>query len=474
MLSYFPQYFSTRAIGIYFLILATVFLLFMGQFMSWIWLCFGVVEVLLFFLCSNKWSREWEHTSEKRFVKLLWQWGLGLRIGYVLFSYLFYQEMTGIPFEFGSADSSFYQIAAGYGASLLSDGHWGLYPLLDKYSGGLQLSDSGYPIYLSFIYWITGDSILIARLIKAILSTWMVVLMYRIGQRHFEESTARMAAIFCLVMPNLIFYTGLHLKETEMVFLTVAFVERTDALLLGKKYNFKTIVLPLVLMVLLFFFRTVLGACAVMAFLTTLFFSDSQRVSWAKRLLVALWVGLVALYFVGGNIMLEVQQTWEARGDNQSTSMAWRAERQGGNAFAKYASASVFAPLIFTIPFPTIVDTPGQENMKMIHGGNYVKNITSFFTIWALFLLFFRQRSWRKHLLPLSMMLFYLAVIALSAFAQSERFHLPALPFALLFAAYGVSQMRNKDKVWFNLWLLFIFLANIGWSWFKLAGRGMV
>ena len=300
MLSYFPQYFSTRAIGIYFLILATVFLLFMGQFMSWIWLCFGVVEVLLFFLCSNKWSREWEHTSEKRFVKLLWQWGLGLRIGYVLFSYLFYQEMTGIPFEFGSADSSFYQIAAGYGASLLSDGHWGLYPLLDKYSGGLQLSDSGYPIYLSFIYWITGDSILIARLIKAILSTWMVVLMYRIGQRHFEESTARMAAIFCLVMPNLIFYTGLHLKETEMVFLTVAFVERTDALLLGKKYNFKTIVLPLVLMVLLFFFRTVLGACAVMAFLTTLFFSDSQRVSWAKRLLVVLWVGLVALYFVGG------------------------------------------------------------------------------------------------------------------------------------------------------------------------------
>ena len=71
------------------------------------------------------------------------------------------------------------------------------------------------------------------------------------------------------------------------------------------------------------------------------------------------------------------------------------------------------------------------------------------------------------------MMLFYLAVIALSAFAQSERFHLPALPFALLFAAYGVSQMRNKDIRWFNIWLVFIFLANIGWSWFKLAGRGM-
>ena len=90
MLSYFPQYFSKRAIGLYFLILATVVLLYMGRFMSWIWLCFGVVEVLGFFLCSDMVSREWEHTSVKRWVQLLCQTGLGLRIVYVLFSYLFY------------------------------------------------------------------------------------------------------------------------------------------------------------------------------------------------------------------------------------------------------------------------------------------------------------------------------------------------------------------------------------------------
>lgn len=30
-----------------------------------------------------------------------------------------------------------------------------------------------------------------------------------------------------------------------------------------------------------------------------------------------------------------------------------RGEREGGNELAKYAGAAVFAPLIFTIPFPT-------------------------------------------------------------------------------------------------------------------------
>ena len=125
MLTYFPKYFSKRAIGLYFTILLVVFLFFMGRFMSWIWLCFGIVEVLSFFLLSNKWSREWEHKSEQRFVQLLWQWGLGLRLGYVLFSYLFYQGMTGVPFEFGSADALFYHDAARYGASMLGEGHWG-------------------------------------------------------------------------------------------------------------------------------------------------------------------------------------------------------------------------------------------------------------------------------------------------------------------------------------------------------------
>jgi predicted branched-subunit amino acid permease len=109
----------------------------------------------------------------------------------------------------------------------------------------------------------------------------------------------------------------------------------------------------------------------------------------------------------------------------------------------------------------------------MIHGGNYVKNITSAFTIFALFCLLM-SGNWRKHVLILSVCCGYLVVIALSAFAHSERFHLPALPFSLILAALGVSLLTNKQKKWYNYWLILIFVANIAWAWFKLKGRGFV
>jgi len=152
--------------------------------------------------------------------------------------------------------------------------------------------------------------------------------------------------------------------------------------------------------------------------------------------------------------------------------MNWRAEREHGNKFSKYISGAVFAPLIVAIPFPTIINTPFQENQQLINGGNYVKNIMAFFTLFALILLV-KEKRWRDHLLILVFMGAYLAVIAMSAFAQSERFHQPALPLILLFAAYGVSRTTNKQKKYFTWWLVFIFVVIVGWSWFKLAGRGL-
>ena len=178
------------------------------------------------------------------------------------------------------------------------------------------------------------------------------------------------------------------------------------------------------------------------------------------------------VYFLGGRLATEIEEAWEERHMSQQQSMEWRAEREGGNQFAKYASKSIFAPMIMVIPFPTMVETPGQENQRMIHGGNYVKNIVAYFAIFAL-LMVVLDKKWRDYLWLGSFMLGYLLVVALSAFAHSERFHLPALPVLLIFAAYGIGRQENKHKKYFTWWLVFIFVAIIGWSWFKLAGRGM-
>jgi Ca2+/Na+ antiporter len=222
----------------------------------------------------------------------------------------------------------------------------------------------------------------------------------------------------------------------------------------------------------MFTFRTALAAVLVAALVAAIIFSSGKQLElWKKILftsLFAIWMFLT----VGVEIVQETQQLWEGRTENQSLGYEGRALRKGANSFVKYASASVFAPLIFTIPFSTMVTIPNQENQMLLNGANFTKNIMSGLTILALFLLLIRG-DWRKHVLPIAVMCGYLVVLVFSNFAHSERFHFPVLPLELMFAAYGVSQLTNKHKRWYTIWVIGIVIANIGWAWIKLAGRGL-
>lgn len=478
-LVFVPRSITNTAMLTYVLALLVCNVLYMRYALTWYWWLFGLAEVCGFFYFANHCTKQWARISPQTFAKRLFATALGIRIVYVLFSYWFYIAMTGAPFEFDAADVGFYNELGRYGAELLREGNWNLFPAFTDYSGA-DYSDLGYPFYLSFVYLLTGDSILIARLLKAVWSAWTALLIYKLAVRNFGEGTGRMAGILCMLMPNLIYYCGLHLKETEMVFLAVLFAERADYILRRGKLTFGPTAALMLIPGALFTIRTALAAVLVLAFLCALLLSSDRVVGWGRRILLIgvafTIVGVVMLNNTGiGN---SVRAMWQTRGSEQKGNMEWRATRvdEGGytQKFAKYAGAAVFAPMIFTIPFPTMTETPGQENLKMIHGGNFVKNITSFFTILALFILLLTG-DWRKHVLPIAVICGYLVVLAFSSFAQSERFHLPSVPFAMMFAAYGISYMRNpKYKRWFRIWCVVMFIAAVAWNWFKLAGRGML
>lgn len=48
--------------------------------------------------------------------------------------------------------------------------------------------------------------------------------------------------------------------------------------------------------------------------------------------------------------------------------------------------------------------------------------------------------------MPLALMLGYVVVLAVSTFAQSERFHQPVVPFEMMFAAYGIVSLVYHRK----------------------------
>jgi len=468
MLNYLPKYFTNKAILLYFGILVLVTVLFYARSLPVLFMAFGAVEVVGFFYFANLLTKKWSNFSDKKFNKKLFQTAILIRLVWVLFSYVLFSNLFGQPFEFEAADSFGYHNEALWVVQMINNGD--LQPYYTYLNG--RYSDMGYPFYLGGQYWITGGSILIARLLKVLYGAFMCVLIYKLSVRNFGEEVGRMSAIFCMLMPNLIYYSGLHVKEAEMVFLTVFFVERADLMLRNKNFNFVEIAPPLLIAGLLFFFRTVLGATALFALFTALMFSPTKVVGWGKRIILIVWVLVTVSYFIGGQIFNEVEAVWAARKTNQTSSLAYRSVQAGGNSFAKYASSAIFAPIIFVMPFPTMVNTPGQQNSQMIHGGNYVKNIMAFFVFFALFWVI-KNQKWRDYTLIGAFTIGYLAIIAMS-FAQAERFHQPALPFLLVFAAFGVSKITNSTKKYFTWYMAFIFVALVAWSWFKLAGRGMV
>ena len=275
MLHYFPKYFTTKAIALYIIVLMIIPVAFSGYGMSWLWILFGVVEVTSFFYFTNILTKRWAEYSERTFLRQLFITAFVIRVVWVVFSYFFYISMTGKMFEFEAADSIFYHESGLLGASSMRNGTFNIV----EFMSGVELSDRGYPFYLSLIYYITGDSIIVTRLIKALIGAFTCILIYRLTKRIFDNpAIARIAGILCMLMPNLIYYCGLHLKEIEMTFLIILFLERTDYVIRSQRYNFINISLPILAASLLFFFRTVIGVTAIFSFFTALAFSSSQHI----------------------------------------------------------------------------------------------------------------------------------------------------------------------------------------------------
>ena len=473
----FPTKVTHYAVITYFAAMMGCIALYRTHIMDVQWWVFGLVEVLGFFYFANACSRGWISFRPRRFTQNLFWWGFAIRVLFVLISYVLYTEWTGIPFSIGAMDEIFYDEMGHYGASLMRDGNFAIYDPMTKYASKVQFSDMGYPIYLSIIYYIFFDSILIARIIKALLSAWTAVLVYKLASRNFGEYTGRVAGIMCMLMPNLMYYCSFQLKEVEMVFLAMLFIERADYLLRQGKLKFLPIAALMLIPLFLFMIRTALAATLVAAFLCALLLTSGRVMGWGKRIVIGIVTGafFIMMLFSATSIGNDVREMWASGGSTQQGNMEWRSQRDNGNIYAKYAGAAVFAPMIFTIPFPTMTNIPEQENQMMIHGGNFVKNIVSFFTIMSMVVLLF-SGGWRRHVLLVATLCGYLVVLTFSNFAQSERFHQPILPLTMMFAAYGITLVRDNPwiKKYFPWWCFVMFITAIAWNWFKLSGRGMI
>ena len=466
MIPYFPKQIATKGIYLYLAALAGVSIFFFQHAMSITYIVMGIMWVVGFFLLTNFCSKKWANIPAKKLMLNIFLTALGLRTAWLLFSMVFYTIKTGIPFEFEAADSLwYYEESTGNIHSNLAVVWDYLFVHTDS------ISDSGYVFYLSLLAKVFGTSVLLPRLVNTLFSAATVLLIYLLAKRNIGEEGGRLASIMACFFPNLIFYCGLHLKETVMIFLLVAYLERADYLIRSRHYNVLNIAVPGLIAIILFTFRTVLGAVAIFSFATALVFTSTRVIGRSKRIMLIAWGVLAAATLTGGTITTEMEGLIEQRDTNQSNKRLSQTAK--GNQWAKYATGTVMAPMMFVLPFPTMVDVDEQYNQQMLSGGNYVRNFFGGFVLLALFSALFITKNWRNLSLIGSFVIAYLGIVSVSGFSNSERFLLPGLPVLLIMAAYGITQLNAKNYKFIKIWYWIVPVMAFAWAFFKLGSRGL-
>lgn len=478
-----PKWFSNQSIMLFLVAFGACSIVF-GYAMYLRFAVVAILSVLLFFAGGQHYSVQWSRVSEKKFLKNVFWIGFLVRFLWICYCFFYFNPTYYYGNVYGDGGDVEWYMPVGEAIS-----EWIKNPdlyTIDSFrkTWGAAVDDLGYPLWLGIINLLTfGTSdVFVPMIIKCVVGALSARYIYQIGIRHFGEDVGRMAAIFTALNPNMIYWCGTMMKETELVFLCCLFVNEMDKSLGNNvKLTFKALLPATLIGMTLFLFRSALGLVAFAAVMAHVVLASQRIISLGKKILAGVLVAFVLLVGMGEGLRQRITDTIETvQSDTQQKNMEWRSNRKdaGGrsNEFAKYAGAAVFAPLIITIPFPTFnMANEGNITQMEMSGGSFIKNILSFFVIFTLVMLLL-SGEWRRHVFIIAYMLGYMACLVLSSFAQSGRFHMPIIPMIMLFGAYGLCIVHNNKK-WKKYWpmvLVVEFVFCIGWNWFKLKGRGMI
>lgn len=462
------RYISAFGIGVYLFAIVTISLVFKDHAMQTKWMLWGVGEVLFFFVLTTIFYPQWKNDDPKTFWRKVFWVALAIRVAYVFFSYFYFYYQNGHPFD-KSGDAVGYFNRSVFLANYLREGNVKfVLDFLDRYTMGF--SDRGYLIWLTLLHTIFGPHLLIDRLFKALMSAYLCVVIYKLGSRTCGERTGRLAAVICVFMPTLIQITGLHIKETEMIFLATLALERMDFLIRSKKYTLWNTMFPILLVTLTFSFRTVIGMCLIFAFFVFIVLSSNDLVSKKSKIITlsaTVIMVLVFLFtFIGSEMKIMAMLNFSG-----SDYLAKQYEMQGLE-YHELAQSKYLFPGAFVLPLSPMVNQAPKHN-KMLNGSIYVKSFLAFFAMLAI-VTAFRQKKWRDFSLIGAYELAYLGIVMSSFTANSERYHEPGIPLLLLLAAYAMTHLRHKDMFFFYFYCGLLVVALFVWNWLKLAARGIV
>ena len=333
-------------------------------------------------------------------------------------------------------------------------------------------SDFGYPTYQGLIYSVFGPYTVVVRLFNAILGSLTVIMLGRLVNISWGSVHAKMTAIVAMLFPTLIWYCGIQLKETLMVFIVVSSFYLIWKTRSEGKWNVWAIGMGFLMCFILFFFRTFLAALVFIS-IVLLFIPFKENRS-SSMLLVSLMLSLYLFYSLAmsSNIFSDVNNQIEDSNDFFSRNLENEKSLLGDVKFDQVALAPLIVAGAAITPFPSYLATEARQlSIYTRFQNDLVRNMMYFFMYVGLYFTF--KNKFKEYIGILFFLISYLGVITSAANSFQARFHMPIIPFVVVFIGVGIVELGAKYRRTWWMYLIGIFMAQLAWTYFKLNIRGI-
>lgn len=445
------------------------FLIFKDLLVDFGYIIYALITVFIFFKGLEVLPYSFNRPD---FLKKMFLYTFSIRMIFVIFLYIYYASLDG-PYEAlfppNATDATGYHLLTKW----MARDFWnsGINGINFKYyidmTGGV--SDMGYIFWMLPWYILVGPYLWLHGLTNLIFGSWSVILIYKIAKNQFNHEVGILAAIMMMLYPSFYNYSSEALKEIVMIWLLLYAILYFQNFLIKKGNPAWNLTIAILFTFSLIYFRTFLVALVLGSFVTAVFFGSKKR-----NLIVTLIYAILGIIgFVKISQVVGYREQIEQVVNLSSGAFdAVLTRYQGHKLGLKIASIPLF--ILYSIPGPlaTIVKSGNQQNIWLVSGGLYVRNLMMFFYLIGIFNL--TKKAFKENLFIFTFTIGYLFVMGYSGYATSSRYHLVATPFLLIYSALGITTVKGKHQKWLKPFLVGLVFFIISWNYFKLAGRGLI
>ena len=420
----------------------------------------------------------YEH-KVKKFRGKLFMISFFSRLIYMLILLFFWYYFTNTPFSVEAVDSLLFhkeglRIASDFSISSL----W-----VSKRYG---VDDSFFPFILGAIYYVFGDNVFIVRLFQVFVSSLSVVFLYDTIKVIDNEVRARVASLVLCFSGVIMFYNGVHLKETWMIFFTIVIL-RSVVYLTQRRWIYLNSLFAAVSLFALLGMRYALFFIVLFSIIFYVIYNNrlgKKNVNIFWRVFTICLIAFSSYYLFrsttfwkfGTSETVEIISGGEVNASGQGRAKVFTKS----SLVEKFTSGIIAVPISSVTPFPSLTQTninqkaSVKQTEQWYHIGNlFLWGMLTYFFFVGVYMLY-KFKLFKAYTNFLFLTFVYMLILLLSMYLTSIRFNVIKIFFMIPIVAFGMSTATSKSLKYWTLYTIAYCCLVIIWNFLKLARAGII